>query len=174
MPQSVILIPTPLADPVIGEWRRKYDQVVLHGIPSHITLLFPFKEPSKINDEVIQKLNKIFSNVKQFSFILGKINTFPSVVFLEPNPREKFITLTEKIVDIFPENPPWEGKYPSINPHTTIANISDSKKIDSLKFEIEAGISKKLPIQCMAEEAWLMIEDEKGEWHPRHKFTFYS
>ena len=173
MSQSVILIPVPSADPIVGEWRKKYDDVALHGIPSHITLLFPFKESSEIDEEIIQKLDNIFSSVKQFSFILGKINTFPSVVFLEPNPREKFITLTEKIVDIFPENPPWEEKYSSINPHATIANISDSKKIDSLKFKIEAGISKKLPIQCIAKEAWLMTEDDKGEWHIWSKFPFH-
>lgn len=91
MPQSVIFIPTPLADPIIGEWRKKYDQAALHGIPSHITLLFPFKEPSKISEEIIQKLDRIFSNVRQFYFSLEKINTFPNVVFLEPNPRERFI-----------------------------------------------------------------------------------
>jgi len=143
MLHSVILIPTPLADPVIGVWRKKYDQVALHGIPSHITLLFPFKEPSKITQGVVQKLEILFSNIEQFSFSLGKINTFPNVVFLEPNPWESFITLTERIVSIFPEHLPWEGKFPSIHPHVTIANIGDSKIADSLKIEIEADILKK-------------------------------
>jgi len=174
MLHSVILIPTPLADPVIGTWRKQYDRVALHGIPSHITLLFPFKEPSKIPQKVIRKLKVLFSNIKQFSFSLEKVNTFPNVVFLEPNSREKFIVLTEKIVDMFPENPPWEGKFPSIHPHATIANIGDSKITDSLKVKIEADISNKLPIHCIAKEAWLLAEDENGEWHIQTKFPFHS
>lgn len=174
MPQSVILIPVPSADPIISKWREKYDRVVLHGIPSHITLLFPFKDPHQIAQEIIQKLKGIFSNIKQFSFVLDKINTFPNVIFLDPNPREKFIKLTEAIVHVFPENPPYEGKYKSINPHITIAaELTDIiKQTDSLKKQIEADISKNLPIQCVAKEAWLMIEDKNGEWHIRSKFLF--
>lgn len=173
MPQSVILIPAPSADPIISKWRKRYDQVVLHGIPSHITLLFPFKDPSKITPEIIQKLKGIFSNVKQFSFVLDRIKTFPNVIFLDPNPREEFIKLTEAIVHVFPENPPYERKYKSINPHTTIAaKLSDIKQTDLLKKQIEADISKNFPIQCIAKEAWLMIEDENGEWHIRSKFLF--
>lgn len=173
MLQSVILIPVPSADPIISKWREKYDKVVLRGIPSHITLLFPFKNPRQISQEIIQKLKGIFSSVKQFPFILDKINTFPKVIFLDPNPREEFIKLTEAIVHVFPENPPYEGKYKSINPHTTIAaELTDIKQTDSLKKQIEADILKNLPIQCVAKEAWLMIEDENGEWHIQSKFPF--
>ncbi len=173
MPQSVILIPVPSADPIISEWRKKYDKVVLHGIPSHVTLLFPFKEPSQITQKIIQQIENIFSGVKQFSFVLDRINTFPKVIFLDPNPRDEFIKLTEAIVRVFPENPPYEGKYESINPHTTIAaELSDIEQTDSLKQQIERDISRSFPIQCIAKEAWLMIEDENGEWHIRSKFLF--
>ncbi len=174
MLQSVILIPIPSADPVIGEWRKKYDHVALHGIPAHITLLFPFKESSQITQEIIKKLEGIFLKVKQFPFTLDRINTFPNVIFLDPNPRDEFIKLIEAIVHIFPENSPYEGKYSSINPHATIAQISDIEKTDSLKKQIEEDISINFPIQCLAKEAWLMIEDEKGEWHIQSKFQFLS
>jgi len=174
MSQSILLVPVPSADPIIGEWRKKYDEVALHGIPSHITLLFPFKESSQINQEIIQRLEILFLNVRQFPFTLDRINTFPNVVFLEPNPRDKFIELTEAIVHVFPENLPYEGKYPSINPHLTIGGLSEKQKTNSLKEEIVRDIGSILPIKTMASEAWLMVKDEKGEWHIQTKFSFHS
>jgi 2'-5' RNA ligase len=172
MLHSVILIPVPTADSVIGEWRRKYDKVALHGIPSHITLLFPFKDPHQITQGFMMKLKKVFTKVKQFSFILNMIDTFPGVIFLNPKPKEKFIELTKDIVKVFPENPPYEGKYPSINPHATIAQLNNSGNTEELKNQISLGISTKLPIRCVAREAWLMIEDENGEWHIHSRFPF--
>jgi 2'-5' RNA ligase len=174
MSQSIILIPVPSADPIVGEWRKKYDEVALHGIPSHITLLFPFKESSQISQEIIQRLEILFSNIKQFSFTLEKINTFPNVIFLEPNPRNTFIKLTETIVHNFPDNLPYEGKYPSINPHLTIGGLSEEQKIHSLREEIARDISSALPIKTRAREAWLMVKDENGEWHIQTKFPFFS
>lgn len=168
MPQSVILIPVPSADPIVGEWRKKYDEVALHGIPSHVSLLFPFKESSKITLEIIQKLNAIFAEVKQFSFVLEKICTFPSVIYLEPQPREKFITLTENIVRVFPENPPYEGKYPQINPHMTIAQLSDIQNIYVTKEEIARDIVRALPIKALAED----MDEFDGEWSIKMKFCF--
>lgn len=173
MSQSVILIPVPSADPIVGEWRKKYDDVALHGIPSHITLLFPFKESSEIDEEIIQKLDNIFSSVKQFSFTLERIHTFPNVIFLEPNPRGRFIKLTEAIVHVFPDNLPYEGKFPSINPHLTIGGFSEEQKIPSLKEKIACDISSALPIKTKAREAWLMVKDENGEWHIPSKFPFH-
>jgi 2'-5' RNA ligase len=174
MSQSVILIPVPSADPAVGEWRKKYDDVALHGIPSHITLLFPFKKPSEITQKIIQKLNALFSHVKQFSFTLDNVNTFPNVIFLEPNPKDKFIELTETIVHNFPDNLPYEGKFPSINPHLTIGGLREEQKIHYLKEKIVCDISNKLPIKTKAQEAWLMVKDESGEWHIHTRFPFYS
>lgn len=47
------------------------------------------------------------------------------MIFLEPFPREPFIKLTQQLAAIFPENPPYEGKFPDINPHLTIGQLSD-------------------------------------------------
>lgn len=174
MSQSVIVIPAPSADPVIGKWRKKYDHVALHGIPSHITLLFPFKDSGTINEEIIQKLERVLLTSKQFEYTLEKVSTFPGVIYLEPSPRERFIKITKDIVHVFPENLPYEGKYKGINPHATIAQIRDIEKTDSLKKQIEEDISKSFPIHCVAKEARLMIKDEKGEWHVHSKFPFLS
>ena len=101
--ESVILIPIPNAEEIIGKWRIKYDRVARLGIPSHITLLFPFKIPSAINKAVIKKLELLFSMIRSFLFSLTTIGTFPNVIFLLPSPKGFFVDITKKITSIFPE-----------------------------------------------------------------------
>lgn len=118
--ESVILIPVPSAESVVSNWRNKYDEVARHGIPAHITLIYPFRPPKAVDLKVVDKLKKFFSGTGQFGFALVKINIFPGVIFLEPSPREGFSHLIEGLVSIFPDTPPYGGKHPTVNPHLTI------------------------------------------------------
>lgn len=167
--ESVILIPVPSATSIVKKWREKYDPAALRGIPAHITILFPFKNPEYIDKKIIDLMRDFFSRIKQFKFSLVRINTFPDVVYLEPEPMNKFIELTEGIVKIFPENPPFEGKFEGITPHLTIGN--KLQNLESVKNEILQDISSKLPIDSIATESWLM-ESTDGEWSVREKYYF--
>jgi len=169
--ESVILIPVPAAISIVGKWREKYDPVALHGVPPHITVIFPFKNPDLINDKIINLIRKFFSKVKQFQLSLVRINTFPGVVYLEPEPKEKFIDLIKGIVNIFPENPPFEGKFEKIIPHLTIGN--KLQNLEQAKTEIYQDIISKLPIKALATEASLM-ESKDGEWSVKEKFPFVT
>lgn len=169
--ESVILIPVPSADSIVGKWRNKYDEVSLHGIPAHITILFPFKSPEDNNLEVIEKLRIFFSRVKSFSFSLGKISSFPNVIFLEPAPKTKFVELTKGITKIFPENPPYEDKFPKINPHLTIGQLKRFQNLEKIKTEIYEDIRSKLPIKSEAIKARLM-ESDNGRWTVKETFPF--
>ena len=162
--ESVILIPIPNAEEIIGKWRIKYDRVARLGIPSHITLLFPFKTPSAINKTVINKLELLFSMIKIFSFSLTTIETFPNVIYLTPSPKKAFVDITKKIVSIFPENPPYEGKFPDINPHLTIGQLSEKDNFTEVLLNIKEDVQNKLPLKTKATEARLMVENPDGKW----------
>jgi hypothetical protein len=62
-------------------------------------------------------------------------------------------------------------KYPSINPHLTIGQLTKFQDTDRIKKEISTTIQSRLPIKTFAEEVWLM-EENKGEWSLRVKFSF--
>jgi len=171
MAKSVLIVPVPAADPVVDAYRKKYDTVSLHGIPAHVTLLFPFKDPSKITGETERKIEQVFLNVKPFPFMLANINTFPNVIFLEPDPREPFIELTERVAKAFPEHPPWEGKYQAINPHLTIGASIETQQMKRLQKQIMEDIGSKLPIKATATEAWLMVKNTDA-WTIKRKFKF--
>ncbi len=171
--QTILLIPVPESETIVGKWRKKYDPSEIHGIPAHITLLFPFKNPQDINSVVIHQLKNLFIKVKKFSFTLSKINTFPGVIFLEPEPKDPFISLTEEIARLFPENPPYEGKFDTINPHLTIGHkFNKQVDINKVQEKIAHNIQQKLPIKAVAEEVCLM-EKVDEDWLLRYHFFFY-
>ena len=53
--ESILLIPVLSVEFLVKQLRDKYDPSSLHGIPPHITVLFPFKHPDEIIGEDINK-----------------------------------------------------------------------------------------------------------------------
>jgi len=121
---------------------------------------------------VLSELASIFREIKPFQFSLAKIATFPNTIFLEPAPKEPFISLTKKVFSVFPDTPPYEGIYPEINPHLTIAQLSEDQDFTDVNREIIKKVSHRLPLYSVAEEAWLMEEHANGDWTVMSKFSF--
>lgn len=169
--ESTLLIPVLSAEPLIKNLRSKYDSNSHHGVPPHITILYPFKNPDEINAQDLTQLKKIFSERSVFSFVLNRINTFPEVVvYLEPSEREKFINLTEEIIQAFPKYRPYEGKFGKINPHLTLGRELGERFSEALD-DIRKEIEMKLPIPARAQEAWLM-QSTNDIWSLKEKFPF--
>jgi len=171
MAESVIIVPVLSAEAVVGKWRKKYDPVALHGIPAHVTLLYPFLNPQYLTSDILDKLGDIFFKVHKFSFTLSRIDTFPGVVYLEPSPRENFVRITGELVKNFPANPAYGGKYPEIHPHLTLAQLTNNSDTGKVEAEIAADILSKLPLTAVAEEVWLMVK-ENVQWTLKREFSF--
>jgi 2'-5' RNA ligase len=170
--ESAIIVTIPEAESVVRKWREKYDRVALLGIPAHITLLYPFKSPPEINESIIDKLRLLFKTINSFSFSLTTIGTFPNVIFLSPYPKNFFIDITKKLASLFPENPPFGGKFPEINPHLTIGQFTDKDNFKEILNNILKEINPKLPINAKAIEAKLMVENSDQTWSELIKFPF--
>jgi len=168
--ESVIIIPVLEAESIVKKWRERYDRVALLGIPAHITLLYPFKTPSEIKEKIADKLQLFFQTVNSFAFSLTTIGTFPNVIFLTPSPKNPFIELTKKLAKLFPENPPYGGKFPEVNPHLTIGQFSKEDNFKRTLSVISENINPKLPQEARATEARLMVENINGKWTTLRKF----
>lgn len=40
--ETAVLLRVPEAEPLVREWRAKGDPSAAHGVPAHVTLLYPF------------------------------------------------------------------------------------------------------------------------------------
>ncbi len=163
MPRTALIIAVPEAEPVVGEWRERYDNARL-GVPAHVTLLFPFVALEKLDDALLAELRELFASQPAFSFSLSRVAHFPDVTWLAPEPDEPFRRLTELIFGRYPDYPPYEGNHDEIIPHLTVADAA-------LEDEIDAALTPQLPIEAEVGEVTLLVEDESGRWRSGHRFA---
>ncbi|MGE5176351.1 MAG: 2'-5' RNA ligase family protein [Hyphomicrobiales bacterium] len=167
---SVVLIPVPAADPAVARHRQRYDPSAARGIPAHVTILYPFLPLARLTSEVRTELGTILSAEPTFAFDLTALTTFGAskgdALYLTPHPEEPFARVTRRLVDRWPEAPPYGGLYARIIPHLTIAMLDGDIPQQALRREIEPH----LPIRAEATDAWLMTRDARGTWNRMERF----
>ena len=158
MPRSALIVAVPEAEPLVHDWRLRYDNAEL-GIPAHVTLIFPFVPAEEIGVELLDELRKLFAEQPAFEFTLAGVARFADVAWLAPDPSDPFRRLTDLIFSRYPDYPPYEGLHEEVLPHLTVA-MGDA----ALQDEVEAALTPHLPIGAHAGEVTLLVEDESGHW----------
>jgi 2'-5' RNA ligase len=116
VPRSALIVAVPEAEPLVHEWRLRWDNASL-GIPAHITLIFPFVPSGEIDDELLGELQTVFAAQPSFAFSLPRVARFPEHAWLAPEPAEPFRHLTELLANRYPGYPPYEGIHEEVVPH---------------------------------------------------------
>jgi 2'-5' RNA ligase superfamily len=158
-PLHVCLVPLRELGDIANPWlEQSMGARPSHGVPPHVTLLFPCPgKPSEIGE--------VLANVDAFDVDFREIRRFPDVAYLAPDPAEPFAELTCALWDRFPEWPPYGGAHAAITPHLTIAWHA---KLD----EAEAAITPLLPLRARAREAVLLRQEAADRWEPADRFPF--
>lgn len=167
MAETVLLVPVPEAAAAVDRHRVHLTRAGADGIPPHITLLYPFTDSAQLTAERVQEAAGIVRAVRAFDVLLASCARFdvdPPVLYLAPDPAAPFAALTRALVTAFPEHQPYEGRYPELVPHLTVA-IADAATLAS----VAAKLGPALPIQARVEEAWLMQRDAGGRWGLRQR-----
>jgi len=144
-------------------YRESFPRAVAKRIPFHVTLLFPFMPRERVDDGVLARLRRIFAAHERFAFALTRVETFPGVVWMAPEPAEPFGALTRAIHAEFPDYPPYEGAFEHVIPHATMAEVAEAE-LDAATEAIAARVAKLLPVELRADEVTLLEEDEHGCW----------
>lgn len=161
---SAIYVEVPAAEPAVRDLRLRWDAAAA-AVPAHVTVLFPFLEPERIDAGVDAELAEIASRVPSFEVRFDRVGRFPDVVWLSPAPVEPFARLTEAIADRWPDHPPYGGAFEVVVHHLTVADAAPSPVLDRL--EIELGAS--LPISQRVAELTLAVR-RGGVWSTRARF----
>jgi len=163
VPDETVLIVPLSAGPTVTAVRNWYSSAQADGIPTHVTLLSPFLPVDEVDETVERELATILSRQPAFRFRLAGVGRFPGAVYLQPEPGDPFIRLTEAIVDRWPHRPAYGGAFPDVVPHVT---LTDGQEPPGLLDEL----GRHLPIEVLAAEAWLMAPDRAGSWSVRWRF----
>jgi 2'-5' RNA ligase len=116
--ETALVVLVPEAEAVAKPFRDQYDASAAAGMPAHITLLYPFKAPREVDNITLGKLRDCFARFEPIQFSLSTIRRLQiEVLYLAPEPDEPFRQLTLSIWNLFPETPPYRGKWSDIVPH---------------------------------------------------------
>lgn len=169
--ESALVVLVPEAEALTRSFRDKYEPSAAAGVPAHITLLYPFKAPDEIDAIIVGKLRDGFARFQPIQFALGRTGRFPvEVLYLAPEPDEPFRQLTLAIWKLFPEGPPYRGKWPDIVPHLSLAQIADEERLDAIADAFAEASRGRLPIRATASEVALM-DNRSGRWQIRTVFS---
>lgn len=109
---SGLVVIVPEADPLVEQRRLELDA----GEPAHITLLYPFVAPDRLDSVMRARLRALFAAFPSFAYRLGAIGWFhDEVMWLAPEPAAPFVALTERLVAEF-GLPPYRGEFEQITP----------------------------------------------------------
>jgi 2'-5' RNA ligase len=165
MPETALVIEVPEAEPLVSDWRARYDWSAQRGVPAHITLLYPFVPTERVDDGLLRELRELFASQPAFTFRLTRVARFPEVAWLAPEPSDPFATLTELIVRRYPDYPPYEGIHDEVIHHLTVAEGAGE-----LQDEVEAALAPHLPVEANTNEVALLAEDDTDRWHRARSF----
>jgi 2'-5' RNA ligase len=164
MPRSALIVAVPEAEPLVGEWRLRYDNARL-GIPAHVTLLFPFVPAEELDDALFDELRALFATRPAFPVAFPRVARFPDHAWLAPEPSEPFVRLTKLIFERYPGYPPYEGMHDVVIPHLTVGE-GDAAFQD----EVETALTPHLPVEAAVSDVVLLEEDASGYWRTRERF----
>ena len=157
--QTGLIVPVPEAEPVVGHHRAALDPIAAWNIPAHITVLYPFLPPARIDGEVLAVLRGLFGARPRFEAALSRVAWFGAeVVWLAPEPEHPFRDLTQAVFDRFPETPPYGGAFADVVPHLT---VGDRAAPTALRTAAD-DIAPWLPIRTLVDTVRL-VEGTTGE-----------
>lgn len=108
--QSALIVPVPEAEPAVGGYRAELDSSAAWGVPAHVTVLYPFLPPERIDDAVLGELRGILAGTPGFTVTFRRVDWFgDTVLWLAPEPDRPFRDLTAALWQRFPESPPYGG-----------------------------------------------------------------
>jgi 2'-5' RNA ligase len=142
--------------------RMRHDPVAGAGVPAHVTILFPFLSSAALTPAVRRTLAGIAAGVAPFDVRFSRVERFPDVVWLAPEPHEPFRELTARTAAAFPEHPPYEGLYDVVVPHLTMGTGS-SPELDRLERLLETCP----PVADRVRALEVIVENGSDRWHRR-------
>lgn len=164
MSETHLILPVPAAEPLVAAHRLRFDPSARAGVPAHITVLGPFIERGALRKDDLDALREIFAETASIEFALSRVARFEHALYLEPEPAEPVVALTEAVWRRWPDRPPYGGAHREIVPHLTVA--VGASAFDEVRYTLEP----RLPVWAVAREAWLIAQRADDTWAVHRRF----
>ena len=133
-------------------------------MPSHVTVLFPFRNP--VDAGAVAEIERICAATAPFDATFGDVRRFgTSVVWLKPEPVQRFNELTSLVTTAFPDCSPYAGKHRANTPHLSVG----SRLTRDIANALAAEVVPLLPLRDRIDALSLMFETGDG-WRHDHSW----
>ena len=166
---SALIIAVPQADPVVADLRAALDAAASWGVPAHVTLIYPFLPPDRIDAAVRAAVAETVAAVPRFTLTLARTAWFgDEVLWLAPEPAGPLHTLIQRLWARFPEAPPYEGKIGDVVPHLTVGHGVPREVLDAAA----ATVAPRLPVDAPVSTVRLITgrPEPRGGWNTAAEF----
>jgi 2'-5' RNA ligase len=153
---SAIIVEVPEAEPLVRPWRLLHDPSAAIGVPAHVTVLFPFVAPGRLDGAVDEAIRELAAEHRAFRVSFARVEAFDDVVWLGPEPDAPLRELTRAAWARFPEHPPYGGRFADVVPHLTVAQ-GDAAAVRRLRSEIERDLGGRLPFTAWVARLSLFV-----------------
>ena len=157
--RTAVVVHVPEAGPVVEAWRLEHTNDAPLGMPPHVTIVHPFVPRAELA-KAEPRLAELVAGHEAFDATFARTARFPTLLYLEPEPAERFLRLTEEVVAAWPEHPPYEGAHDTVVPHLTVADSEDSTLLDPIAAQVEPH----LPLRKRIEYVSRFVEGDDGRW----------
>lgn len=146
--QTALIVPVPQAEPVVGPHRALLDAAASWGVPAHVTVLYPFLPPQRIDQAVLAAVRDIVAAAPRTDITFSHVDWFgDTVLWLAPRPDQLFLDLTAALWRRFPQAPPYGGAHTQVVPHLTIGHDAARPVLENAA----AAVRARLPISATVE-----------------------
>ena len=169
MTESALVVLVREAEALVGSFRDAHDRTAALGMPAHITVLYPFLDPDRIDAGILRTLRDHFRSQSEFELFLVKTGQFPGVLYLAPEPAAPLVSLIDGLAEVFPGVLPYGGRFSEPIPHLTVAEVKDPAELPAIAERFARKAEDHLPI-AFAVSAIALMEERAGRWHRKEEF----
>jgi len=168
--QAAVIVPIPVADPIVAAHRSRLDAAATLGVPAHVTIIFPFARPGVLSTDDDGRLASAVRSVPRFVCSFTEIGWFgDACAWLRPDDDRPFRALTQAVWDMFPDYPPYEGAFDEVIPHLTIGERRFGTLEDLQRAAAE--VTTHLPIrQHISEALFIAGTEAPNSWSVVRRF----
>ena len=150
MGDLALVVPFPGLPDVVSDWlERTVPPKPSHGMPPHVTVLYP--APGDIVGIAETLLDFV-----AFDVVFRHLERFPGTLWLAPEPSAPFREMTNALVARYPDHLPYGGAYPDVVPHLTVAqaDLNDAAE----------AVAVWLPLRARAQSVLLLERAQSEHW----------
>ena len=134
------------------------------------TALVVVADAADVDDDLLARLRSLYASTAPFAYALTRVDSFPGVAWLAPEPTAPFLELIGRTTAAFPDCPPYGDPALEPVPHCTVGVVDDPTELPPVLEALREGLEPLLPIRCEARDVALLAERDDGSWAVHTRF----